>query len=305
MGSNCIDNLNYVEKEKVQSVTDSLILWDASCGYYATKVQALVDLASGFEDSIQKDPSADQTISGDFKLIQDGISFSSYIAPNELSIKSKANGGFDLAVDTNGLTTIKAKGVPVQTYDENGVNMLEKLKMPIGYTSVDANDVVVKSELTAVEGDVAAVEASVTAVEQEVDAIQANYAKTDEENTFQEKQTLEDGADVTGLVTSQTTGINHNTASFIFDSVNETLVGAPDGWSLIKDSNFDFHIVHGLEKLVYPTAIAADAASIGAFVTFADAFKGGGVLNACRFIVRGGDSVPVTVPVSVRINLSF
>ena len=151
MGSNCIDNLNYIEKDKVQSTTDSVILWEASCGYYATAVQSLVDLASGFEDSVQKEPEADQTVTGDFKLIFDGLSFASSIAPNELSIKSKANGGLDITADTNGLTTVKAKGVPVQSYDENGVQMLESLKMPLSYASTDVNDVVVKAELTEVD----------------------------------------------------------------------------------------------------------------------------------------------------------
>jgi hypothetical protein len=147
MGSNCIENLNYVEKDKVQSTTDSVILWEASCGYYATKVQSLVDLASGLDDAVQTQPEADQTVTGDFKLIFDGLSFASSIAPNELSIKSKANGGLDITADTNGLTTVKAKGVPVSTYDENGVQMLENLKMPLSYASADVNDVVVKSEL--------------------------------------------------------------------------------------------------------------------------------------------------------------
>ena len=272
MGSNCIENLNYVEKEKVQSVTDSLILWEASCGYYATKVQALVDLASGFEDSIQKDPSADQTISGDFKLIQDGISFSSYIAPNELSIKSKANGGFDLAVDTNGLTTIKAKGVPVQTYDENGVNMLEKLKMPIDYTSVDANDVVVNSELTALE--------------QEVDAIQANYAKIDEENTFAETQTF------AKPIENVDTAIKHNLASFwcqtSWTTSFEYRNNMPTGWTGRKIANGHYEILPEGVVVGGPTAPASNVIT--------GAFKPSNVTVASgAFVVRGWESDGTTL----------
>jgi len=271
MGSNCIENLNYVEKDKVQSTTDSVILWEASCGYYATKVQSLVDLASGLDDAVQTQPEADQTVTGDFKLIFDGLSFASSIAPNELSIKSKANGGLDITADTNGLTTVKAKGVPVQSYDENGVQMLENLKMPLSYASTDDNDVTVKSELTAVAGDVA-----------ELDGI---AAKTDQENTFQEKQTLENGADVTGLINNTDTGVKHNLAQFLVDGNTGTLTGAPNGWTGVRNDVGSYTISHNLDdNQVYPVGIAR-VASAGFVVNYFPVDE-----NSFNMIVRRADN---------------
>jgi hypothetical protein len=239
----------YGEQPEISSLDDLFTLY-GPCGFYGVSAKVVSDLASGLDKSVRLEPTANQEILGDFDLTFTGFSLLTAIRPGSLSLVSRSSGGLSAVTNADDSTLFKSKGVDVVRYDENGVQMLESLKMPIGYTSSNANDVVVKSELTAVAGDV-------TAVEQEVDAIQANYAKTDEENTFSETQTF------AKPIENVDTGIKHNFASFRI-SLNATpiIIGAPEGWTIAPSINGVGQVVitHNLEKIVYATAdVSAEA----------------------------------------------
>ena len=233
----------YGEQPEISSLDDLFTLY-GPCGFYGVSAKVVADLASGLDKSVRLEPTANQEILGDFDLTFTGFSLLTAIRPGSLSLVSRSSGGFSAVTSADGSTLFKSKGVDVVRYDENGVQMLEKLKMPINYTSADANDVVVKSELTAVAGDVTA-----------LDSI---AAKTDQENTFQEKQTLEDGAEVTGLINNTDAGIKHNIASFVINtSGNPT--GQPDGWGSSEISTGVYSVTHPAQT-IYPTVTVRNSA---------------------------------------------
>jgi hypothetical protein len=183
----------YKEQPNISSLDDLFTLY-GPCGFYGVSASVVADLASGLDKSVRLEPTINQEIIGDFDLTFTGFSSVTNIRPGSISVLSRANGGLVAVTSADGSTTFKSKGVDVVRYEETGVNMLEDLKMPIGYTSSNDNDVVVKSELTAVD---------------------AVSAKINQENTFSEKQNLGNGAEVTGLIDNTNAGIKHNGLAFI------------------------------------------------------------------------------------------
>ena len=140
----------YGEQPEISSLDDLFTLY-GPCGFYGVSAKVVSDLASGLDKSVRLEPTANQEILGDFDLTFTGFSLLTAIRPGSLSLVSRSNGGLSAVTNADGSTLFKSKGVDVVRYDENGVQMLESLKMPLSYASTDVNDVVVKAELTEVD----------------------------------------------------------------------------------------------------------------------------------------------------------